>query len=135
MTIDRKPLTSKDREKYIHDMREKEGRIVWTVNKARFGQNDIFGCIDTISYTCFDIFMDQTSTVNHISHKKAEIHRMLKDAPETIDIRIFIHGIDGYRMKAGKTWIPVFTRHVMETWLEDGEWEREEMKIKDADKS
>ena len=47
----RKPLTSKDREHYIHKLREREGRVAWTVNKSRFGQNDILGCIDTISYT------------------------------------------------------------------------------------
>ena len=39
--LKKKPLTGKDREKYIHGLRESEGRITWTVNKAKFGQNDI----------------------------------------------------------------------------------------------
>ena len=119
-----KPLTSRDREQYVHKLRTREGRIAWTVNKSRFGQNDILGCIDTISYTPWDIFLDQTSTVNHISHKRAEIVRMLRDAPETSGVVIFVHGIDGYREKQGKDWIPVITRHVVEEWKDNGEWER-----------
>ena len=33
-TENRKPLTSRDREQYIHEMRTEEGRIAWTVNTA-----------------------------------------------------------------------------------------------------
>ena len=125
----RKPLTSKDREHYVHKLRAREGRIAWTVNKSRFGQTDILGCIDTISYTPWDIYMDQTSTVNHISHKRAEIKRMLINAPETAGVSIFIHGIDGYREKKGNEWVPVITRHVMEQWIGDDDWERTEMPV------
>ena len=121
--LKKKPLTGKDREKYIHGLRESEGRITWTVNKAKFGQNDILGCIDTISYSPFDIYLDQTSTVHHISDKKAEIIRMLKNAPETINIVIRVHGVDGYRLGDQI----VITRYVRETWLEDGTWEREQI--------
>ena len=128
--IMRKPLTSKDREHYVHKLREREGRIAWTVNKSRFGQNDILGCIDTISYTPWDIYMDQTSTVNHISHKRAEIKRMLIDAPETPGVSIFVHGIDGYRERKGNEWVPVITRHVMEKWIDDDDWERTEMQCR-----
>ncbi len=124
----RKPLTSKDREHYVHNMREKEGRTAWTVNKASFGQNDILGCIDTISYDPWEIILDQTSTVHHISDKKREIQRMLKRSPETSDIKIVVHGVDGYRIRQEKKWIPVITRHVEETWIDD-EWERENMPI------
>ena len=127
--IMRKPLTSKDRENYVHKLREREGRVAWTVNKSRFGQNDILGCIDTISYTPWDIYMDQTSTVNHISHKRAEIKRMLIDAPETAGVSIFVHGIDGYRERKGNEWVPVITRHVMEQWIDDDDWERTEMPV------
>ena len=127
--IMRKPLTSKDREHYVHGLREREGRTAWTVNKSRFGQNDILGCIDTISYTPWDIYMDQTSTVNHISHKRAEIRRMLINAPETPGVSIFIHGIDGYRERKGNVWVPVVTRHVMEQWIDDDDWERTEMPV------
>jgi hypothetical protein len=125
----RKPLTSKDREHYVHKLRAREGRIAWTVNKSRFGQNDILGCIDTISYTPWDIYMDQTSTVNHISHKRAEIRRMLINAPETVGVSIFVHGIDGYREKRDNVWVPVITRHVMEQWIDDDDWERTEMPV------
>ena len=124
-----KPLTSRDREQYVHKLRTREGRIAWTVNKSRFGQNDILGCIDTISYTPWDVFLDQTSTVNHISHKRTEIVRMLRDAPETPGVVIFIHGIDGYREKQGKEWVPVITRHVRELWIDDDDWERTEMPV------
>ena len=127
--IMRKPLTSKDREHYVHRLRAREGRIAWTVNKSRFGQNDILGCIDTISYTPWDIYMDQTSTVNHISHKRAEIKRMLINAPETSGVSIFVHGIDGYRERKGNEWVPVITRHVMEQWIDDDDWERTEMPV------
>ena len=127
--IMRKPLTSKDREHYVHKLRAREGRIAWTVNKSRFGQNDILGCIDTISYTPWDIYMDQTSTVNHISHKRAEIKRMLINAPETVGVSIFVHGIDGYRERKGNEWVPVITRHVMEQWIDDDDWERTEMPV------
>ena len=127
--IMRKPLTSRDREQYVHKLRTREGRIAWTVNKSRFGQNDIFGCIDTISYTPWDIYMDQTSTFNHISHKRTEIVRMLRDAPETPGVVIFIHGIDGYREKQGKEWVPVITRHVMEEWKGTDEWDRIEIPL------
>lgn len=122
-----KPLTSRDREQYIHRMRENEGRVTWTVNKSSFGQNDILGCIDTISYTQWDIILDQTSTVRHISDKRREIERMLHDAPETQLTLIFVHGIDGYREKQGTKWVPVITRHVTEKWIDSGEWEREEI--------
>ena len=124
-----KPLTSRDREQYVHKLRTRAGRIAWTVNKARFGQNDILGCIDTISYTPWDIFLDQTSTVHHIADKRAEITRMLRDAPETPGVVIFIHGIDGYREKQGNEWVPVITRHVMEQWIDDDDWERTEMPV------
>ena len=127
--IMRKPLTSKDREHYVHRLREREGRTAWTVNKSRFGQNDILGCIDTISYTPWDIYMDQTSTVNHISHKRAEIKRMLTNAPETAGVSIFVHGVDGYRERKDNEWVPVITRHVMEQWIEDDDWERTEMPV------
>ena len=30
----RKPLTSKDREHYVHKLRAREGRIAWTVRKT-----------------------------------------------------------------------------------------------------
>jgi len=127
--IMRKPLTSKDRENYVHKLREREGRVAWTVNKSRFGQNDILGCIDTISYTPWDIYMDQTTTVSHISPRRAEIKRMLINAPETAGVSIFVHGIDGYREKRDNVWVPVFTRHVMEQWIDDDDWERTEMPV------
>ena len=128
----RKPLTSKDREHYVHNLRAREGRVAWTVNKSRFGQTDILGCIDTISYTPWDIYMDQTSTVNHISHKRAEIKRMLINAPETAGVSIFVHGIDGHRERKGNEWVPVITRHVMEQWIDDDDWERTEMPVPEA---
>ncbi|MBX8640754.1 MAG: hypothetical protein KIS29_10505 [Thermoplasmata archaeon] len=121
--LKKKPLTGKDREKYIHGLRESEGRVTWTNHKVRFGAQDILGCIDTISYSPFDIYLDQTSTVNHMSHKRAEIVRMLKDAPETINVVVMVHGVDGYRLGNEK----VITRYVRETWLEDGSWEREQI--------
>ena len=124
-----KPLTSRDREQYVHKLRTREGRIAWTVNKSRFGQNDILGCIDTISYTPWDVFLDQTSTVNHISHKRAEIKRMLINAPETAGVSIFVHGIDGHRERKGNEWVPVITRHVMEEWKGTDEWERIEIPL------
>ena len=127
-----KPLTSRDREQYVHKLRTRAGRIAWTVNKARFGQNDILGCIDTISYTPWDIFLDQTSTVHHIADKRAEITRMLMDAPETPGVVVFVHGIDGYREKQGKDWVPVITRHVMEEWKDTGEWERIEIPLPES---
>jgi hypothetical protein len=126
--IMRKPLTSKDRENYVHKLREREGRVAWTVNKSRFGQNDILGCIDTISYDPWEIIMDQTSTIHHISDKKKEIQRMLQHSPEVSGIRIVVHGVDGYQIMQGKKWIPVISRHVEETWIDD-EWEREEVPI------
>ena len=132
--LTRKPLTSKDREHYVHNMREKEGRTAWTVNKASFGQNDILGCIDTISYDPWEIILDQTSTVRHISDKKTEIKKMLKNAPETAGVSIYIHGVDGYRELRDKKWIPVITRHVMEKWIDDGEWERTEMPVHEFEK-
>ena len=125
----RKPLTSRDREQYVHKLRTREGRIAWTVNKSRFGQNDILGCIDTISYTPWDIYMDQTTTVSHISPRRAEIKRMLINAPETAGVSIFVHGIDGYRERKGNVWVPVITRHVMEQWIDDDDWERTEMPV------
>ena len=127
--IMRKPLTSKDRENYVHKLREREGRVAWTVNKSRFGQNDILGCIDTISYAPWDIYMDQTTTVSHISPRRAEIRRMLINAPETLRVSIFVHGIDGYREKRDNVWVPVITRHVMEQWIDDDDWERTEMPV------
>ena len=124
----RKPLTSRDREQFVHEYRRNQGRIPWTVNKSSFGQNDILGCIDTISYDPWEIILDQTSTIHHISDKKREIQRMLKHSPETSDIKIVVHGVDGYRIRQEKKWIPVITRHVEETWIDD-EWEREEVPI------
>ena len=124
----KKPLTSRDREQFVHEYRKNQGRIPWTVNKSSFGQNDILGCIDTISYDPWEIILDQTSTVHHISNKKREIQRMLKHSPETSDIKIVVHGVDGYRIRQEKKWIPVITRHVEETWIDD-EWEREEVQI------
>ena len=125
--LKKKSLTAKDREQYIHKLRAREGRIAWTVNKARFGQNDILGCIDTISYTPWVIILDQTSTVNHISHKRAEIERMLINAPVNSNLIVTIHGVDGFREKQGKDWIPIITRHVMETWQKDRTWHRVEI--------
>ena len=127
--ITRKPLTSKDRENYVHMLREREGRVAWTVNKSRFGQNDILGCIDTISYDPWGIILDQTSTIRHISDRKREIQRMLINAPETAGVSIFVHGIDGYRERKGNEWVPVITRHVMEQWIDDDDWERTEMPV------
>ena len=126
--VAKKPLTSKDREHYVHKLREREGRIAWTVNKSRFGQNDILGCIDTISYDPWGIILDQTSTIRHISDRKREIQRMLINAPETLRVSIFVHGIDGYRERKGNVWVPVITRHVMEQWIDD-DWERTEMPV------
>lgn len=126
---DQKPLTSRDREQYVHQLNQNEGRIAWTVNKSRFGQNDILGCIDTISYTPINLTLDQTSTVYHMSDKRKEIKRMLKTAPQTEDFTIRVHGLDGYRIKQGKKWVPVFTRHVMEEWMANGKWNRVEMPI------
>ena len=124
----RKPLTSRDREQFVHEYRKNQGRIPWTVNKSSFGQNDILGCIDTISYDPWEVILDQTSTIHHISDKKREIQRMLKHSPETSDIKIVVHGVDGYRIRQEKKWIPVISRHVIETWIDD-EWEREDMPI------
>ncbi len=123
-----KPLTSRDREQFVHEYRKSQDRIPWTVNKARFGQNDMLGCIDTISYDPWEIILDQTSTIHHVSDKKREIQRMLHHSPEVSGIRIVVHGVDGYRIMQGKKWIPVITRHVEETWIDD-EWEREEVPI------
>jgi len=127
--ITRKPLTSGDREQYIHAFREKQGRIAWTVHKSSFGQNDILGCVDTISYTPSDIILDQTSTVREISHKRIEYRRMLKKPSQSKRIVSCVHGVDGFREKIEKKWSPMITRHVMETWLPDGTWKREEMPI------
>lgn len=121
--VTRKPLTSGDREQYIHALREKQGRIAWTVHKSSFGQNDILGCVDTISYTSSDIILDQTSTVREISHKRIEYRRIV----------ICVHGVDGFREKIEKKWSPVITRHVMETWQPDGTWKRKEMPIVNQD--
>ena len=127
-SLQTKPLTSRDREQYVHEYRKSQGRIPWTVNKARFGQNDMLGCIDTISYDPWEIILDQTSTVHHIPDKKREIQRMLHHSPETSDIKIVVHGVDGYRIRQEKKWIPVISRHVEETWIDD-EWERAEVPI------
>ena len=124
-----KPLTSRDREQFVHEYRKIQGRIPWTVNKARFGQNDILGCIDTISYDPWEIVLDQTSTVNHISHRKREIQRMLHHSPEVPDVRVVVHGVDGHREKKDNEWVPVITRHVMEQWIDDDDWERTEMPV------
>ncbi len=124
----KKPLTSRNREQYVHEYRKSQGRIPWTVNKSSFGQNDILGCIDTISYDPWEIIMDQTSTIHHIPDKKKEIQRMLQHSPEVSGIRIVVHGVDGYQIMQGKKWIPVISRHVEETWIDD-EWEREEVPI------
>lgn len=126
---DQKPLTSRDREQYIHTLRENQNRIAWTVNKSRFGQNDILGCIDTISYTPWNIFLDQTSTIAHISDKRRDIEQTLEFPPLLPSVKIVIHGLDGYRIKQGKKWVPVFTRHVMEEWMANGKWNRVEMPI------
>ena len=124
----KKPLTSRNREQYVHEYRKSQGRIPWTVNKSSFGQNDILGCIDTISYDPWEIIMDQTSTIHHIPDKKKEIQRMLQHSPEVSGIRIVVHGVDGYQIMQGKKWIPVISRHVEETWIDDG-WEGEEVPI------
>lgn len=131
--ITRKPLTSGDREQYIHALREKQGRIAWTVHKSSFGQNDILGCVNTISYTSSDIILDQTSTVREISHKRIEYRRMLKKPSQSRRIVICVHGVDGFREKIEKKWSPVITRHVMETWQPDGTWKRKEMPIVNQD--
>ena len=125
----RKPLTSKDRENYVHKLREREGRIAWTVRKSRFGQNDILGCVDTISYDPWGIILDQTSTIRHISDRKREIQRMLHHSPEVPDVRVVVHGVDGHREKKENVWVPVITRHVVEQWIDDGDWERTEMPV------
>ena len=125
----RKPLTSKDRENYVHKLREREGRIAWTVRKSRFGQNDILGCVDTISYDPWGIILDQTSTIRHISDRKREIQRMLHHSPEVPDVRVVVHGVDGHRERKGNEWVPVITRHVMEEWIDDDDWERTEMPV------
>ena len=127
--VAKKPLTSKDREHYVHKLREREGRIAWTVNKSRFGQNDILGCIDTISYDPWGIILDQTSTIRHISDRKREIQRMLHHSPEVPDVRVVVHGVDGHREKKENVWVPVITRHVMEQWIDDDDWERYEMPV------
>ena len=124
----KKPLTSRDREQYVHEYRKSQGRIPWTVNKSSFGQNDMLGCIDTISYDPWEIILDQTSTIHHTSDKKKDIQKMLHHSPEVSGIRIVVHGVDGYRIMQGKKWIPVISRHVEETWIDD-EWEREEVPI------
>ena len=127
--ITRKPLTSKYRENYVHKLREREGRIAWTVRKSRFGQNDILGCVDTISYDPWGIILDQTSTIRHISDRKREIQRMLHHSPEVPDVRVVVHGVDGHREKKENVWVPVITRHVVEQWIDDGDWERTEMPV------
>ena len=129
-TEKRLPLTSRDREQYVHQYRIEQNMVAWTVNKARFGQNDILGCIDTISYDPYQIILDQTSTVHHISDKIKEIKRMLRNAPESIEILIEVHGIDGYRIRKEKKWTPVVTRHVKYTWVETDEWEKEEVPVR-----
>lgn len=121
--LKKKSLTAKDREQFIHRYRESQGRIAWTNHKVRFGQQDIFGCIDTISYAPERIILDQTSTINHMSHKRAEIVRMLKSPPNTDHIKIVVHGVDGYRLGDDR----IITRHVMETWLIGGTWNREQI--------
>ena len=126
----RQPLTSRDREQYVHQYRKDQNMVVWTVKKARFGQNDILGCIDTISYDPYQIILDQTTTVHHISDRINEIEKMLLNAPESIEILIEVHGIDGYRIRKEKKWIPVVTRHVKYTWMETDEWEKEEVPVR-----
>ena len=74
--------------------------------------------------------MDQTTTVSHISPRRAEIKRTLINAPETAGVSIFVHGIDGHRERKGNEWVPVITRHVMEKWIDDDDWERTEMQCR-----
>ena len=126
----RQPLTSRDREQYVHQYRIDQNMVAWTVNKARFGQNDILGCIDTISYDPYQIILDQTTSVSNVSYKRIEIKRMLLNAPESIEILIEVHGIDGYRIRKEKKWTPVVTRHVKYTWVETDEWEKEEVPVR-----
>jgi hypothetical protein len=122
-------LTGSDREKYVEKIRTSEGYITHRVHKARFGQNDIFGCIDVLSYDPWGLWMDQISTVHHISDKVKEIERMLKNPPENTLNHIMVHGVDGYATGSGKNRTIHITRHVTLEWLEDGEWERTEMPV------
>ena len=125
--ITRKPLTSGDRERYVHRYRQSQGKVSWTVHKSSFGQNDILGCVDTISYSPSRIILDQTSTVHHIPDKRKEYRRMLQKSPTNPGIMVCIHGVEGFRKKIDGKWIPVITRHVIETWLSDDSWKREEV--------
>ena len=126
----RYPLTGSDREKYIERIRKSDGYVTHRVHKARFGPNDIFGCIDIISYDPWGLLMDQVSTVHHISDKVKEIERMLKVPPENTLNHIKVHGIDGYATGKGKARKIHVTRYVVLEWLEDGTWEREEIAIR-----
>jgi hypothetical protein len=125
----RKPLTSKDRERYVHATRENAGMTAWTVQKSSFGQNDILGCIDTISYKPRIIYLDQTTSISNVAPRQRKIENSLKAPPATSSIVISVHGIDGYKEKFGIDWIPVITRHVQCVWLPDGSWTRTEKEI------
>ena len=124
-----KPLTSRDREQFVHRYRQRQAVIPWTVTKVRFSPNDILGCVDTISYDPKRIILDQTSVINEISHKRIEFKRMLINCPQTEAILVEIHGIDGYRIKRGNKWYANFTRHVIVTWVEQDKWERRDVPI------
>ena len=53
-----KPLTSRDREQYVHKLRTREGRIAWTVNKSRFGQfhkDQVYEAADCMESHMFDL--------------------------------------------------------------------------------
>jgi hypothetical protein len=115
-----KPLTGPDREKYVQAIRSNEGRITHRVHKSTYGQNDIFG-IDVISYSPYDIIMDQTTTTGHMSDRAKKIEYMLKEPPEVVEIKVYVHGIDGYKLKDEIH----ITRHIIYEWLDDGTWEKE----------
>ena len=122
MTPERKPLTGPDREKMIEAWRIAQGRKVRRVLKSTFGKNDILG-MDVLSYSPLDFYLDQVTTVRHISDRKKKIVEILEEPPKFLIIGVFVHGIDGYRIGKEK----IMERWVMEEWLYDGTWERTEI--------
>ena len=76
MTPERKPLTGPDREKMIEAWRIAQGRKVRRVLKSTFGKNDILG-MDVLSYSPLDFYLDQVTTVRHISDRKKKIVEMI----------------------------------------------------------
>lgn len=118
-----RPLSGPDREKIVQKLRQDAGYATHRVHKARYGPNDIFGCIDVVSYCPQEFIMDQVSTVHHIPDKIHEIERMLFHAPASDNIKIFVFGIDGYKQGSHI----IVTRLVRVRWNSSNHWEKVEL--------